>query len=128
MNCRIDMYWDGSEKPAVSAPIGDFFGIAHGLIAQNMTMSFSAPDRSTLPFPCLFVNQRLATVTIESQAELWLWHDINYTPVDKLPKDAMYFHAYWHQDLKQAWVDFEIMPEFMELALLGTNIRVVVTL
>lgn len=27
---RIDMYWDGAEKPAVSVPLGDFFGIGLG--------------------------------------------------------------------------------------------------
>ena len=27
---RIEMYWDGSKTPAVSAPIGDFFGLGLG--------------------------------------------------------------------------------------------------
>ena len=27
---RIDMYWDNSKSPAVSAPLGDFFGIGLG--------------------------------------------------------------------------------------------------
>lgn len=52
---RIDMYWDGAEKPAVSAPVGDFFGIAHGLIARYDSELFQSPEaRSfnvTLPMP-----------------------------------------------------------------------------
>jgi hypothetical protein len=28
---KIDMYWDGASRPAVSAPIGDFFGVGLGL-------------------------------------------------------------------------------------------------
>ena len=24
---RLDMYWDGAKTPAVSAPLGDFFGV-----------------------------------------------------------------------------------------------------
>ena len=24
---RIEMYWDGSDEPAVSVPFGDFFGV-----------------------------------------------------------------------------------------------------
>jgi hypothetical protein len=27
---KIEMYWDGAAKPAVSAPVGDFFGIGLG--------------------------------------------------------------------------------------------------
>jgi len=30
----INMYWDGAEKPAVSAPIGDFFGVGLGMMAK----------------------------------------------------------------------------------------------
>ena len=30
---RIEMYWDGSKTPAVSAPIGDFFGMSTRKIA-----------------------------------------------------------------------------------------------
>ena len=29
---RLDMYWDGAKQPAVSAPLGDFFGRGHGRI------------------------------------------------------------------------------------------------
>ena len=27
----LRMYWDGEERPSVEAPIGDFFGVGHGL-------------------------------------------------------------------------------------------------
>jgi len=74
-----------------------------------------------------FRQSAFITVTNESQTELWLWYDINYTQMDKLPKDAMYFHAYWHRDLKtKPGVDFEIMPEVYGVGrYLGTNIGVI---
>ncbi|HHU97784.1 MAG: DUF2961 domain-containing protein [Bacteroidota bacterium] len=126
---RIDMYWDGSEKPAVSAPIGDFFGIAHGLIAKYDNELFQSPEARSFNFtiPMPFRQSAFITVTNESQTELWLWYDINYTQMDKLPKDAMYFHAYWHRDLKtKPGVDFEIMPEVYGVGrYLGTNIGVI---
>ena len=28
---RVEMFWDGATRPAVSAPLGDFFGTAFGL-------------------------------------------------------------------------------------------------
>jgi hypothetical protein len=52
---RIDMYWDGSKKPAVSAPIGDFFGLGLGLSVPYKNALFSNPEgRSfnfTIPMP-----------------------------------------------------------------------------
>src|SRR6266700_1049673 len=30
---KIEMFWDGSSKPAVSAPFGDFFGLGLGQMA-----------------------------------------------------------------------------------------------
>ena len=40
---RIDMYWDGATKPAVSAPIGDFFGLGLGLAVPFENALFSNP-------------------------------------------------------------------------------------
>ena len=126
---RIDMYWDGAEKPAVSAPIGDFFGIAHGLIARYDNELFQSPEARSFNFtiPMPFRKSAFITVTNESPTELWLWYDINYTQMDKIPEDAMYFHAYWHRDLKtKLGTDFEIMPKVEGIGrYLGTNIGVI---
>lgn len=126
---RIDMYWDGAKKPAVSAPIGDFFGIAHGLIARYDNELFQSPEARSFNFtiPMPFRKSAFITVTNESPTELWLWYDINYSQMDKLPDDAMYFHAWWHRDLNtKRGVDFEIMPKVEGIGrYLGTNIGVI---
>lgn len=41
---RIEMYWDGAEKPAVSAPLGDFFGIGLGQSTTFQAALFSSPE------------------------------------------------------------------------------------
>ena len=28
----LRMYWDGEQNPSVEAPIGDFFGVGHGIV------------------------------------------------------------------------------------------------
>ncbi|GAA3568720.1 hypothetical protein GCM10022395_18190 [Snuella lapsa] len=126
---RIDMYWDGAIKPAVSAPIGDFFGIAHGLIARYDNEFFQSPEARSFNFtiPMPFRESALITVTNESATELWLWYDINYTEVSKLPDDALYFHAYWQRDLNtKKGIDFEILPKIEGKGrYLGTNVGVI---
>jgi len=37
-------YWDGSEKPAVEAPIGDFFGLALGRMTAFENAWFDNPE------------------------------------------------------------------------------------
>jgi hypothetical protein len=126
---RIDMYWDGSAKPAVSAPIGDFFGVAHGLAAKYDTELFSSPEgRSfifTIPMP--FHKSGLMTITNETSHELWLWYDINYQIINKIPDHALYFHAFWNRKLKTTLgEDYEILPAVQGRGrYLGTNIGVI---
>lgn len=126
---RIDMYWDGSEKPAVSAPIGDFFGIAHGLIARYDNALFSSPEARSFNFtiPMPFRKSAYITVTNESSSELWLWYDINYLIMDKLPDNALYFHTWWNRDLKtDVGVDYEILPKVEGTGrFVGANIGVI---
>src|SRR5512133_645408 len=41
---RIEMYWDGAARPAVSAPLGDFFGHMVGRMATYQSALFSSPE------------------------------------------------------------------------------------
>jgi hypothetical protein len=45
---KIEMYWDGAARPAVSAPIGDFFGIGLGQKAAFESAFFSDPKAEVL--------------------------------------------------------------------------------
>jgi hypothetical protein len=41
---RLEMYWDESEKPAVSVPLGDFFGVGLGRSLAFQNALFSNPE------------------------------------------------------------------------------------
>jgi hypothetical protein len=112
---RIDMYWDGSEKPAVSVPLGDFFGVGLGRMAAFQSALFADPEgrsfNSYVPMP--FKRHARIVVTNESDKEVMLlFYDIDFLRLNKLPGDALYFHAYWsrnnHIKLGQ---DFEVLPK-----------------
>jgi len=126
---RIDMYWDGAKKPAVSAPVGDFFGISHGMIAKYDNELFSSPEARSFNFtiPMPYRKSALITITNESTSEVWLWYDINFLEMEKLPEDAMYFHAYWNRNFKTTpGEDYVILPEVDGIGrYLGTNIGVI---
>ena len=111
---RIDMYWDGSQKPAVSAPVGDFFGIGLGLSAKYDNALFSSPEARSYNFtiPMPFRKSAYITITNESKEEVWIWYDINYLSMNQLPEDALYFHAFWNRQLQtELGKDYEILPK-----------------
>jgi len=126
---RLDMYWDGAARPAVSAPLGDFFGVGLGRMATFESALFSNPEgrsfNSVVPMP--FRKGMRIVMTNESGADLpELFYDINYTLGDRHPPGALYFHAHWRREnptsLQQ---DYEILPRVEGRGrYLGTNIGV----
>jgi len=126
---RLDMYWDGAARPAVSAPLGDFFGVGLGRMATFQSALFSNPEgrsfNSVVPMP--FRTGMRIVMTNESGVDLpELFYDINYTLGDRHPANALYFHAHFRREnptkLKQ---DYEILPKVEGRGrYLGTNIGV----
>lgn len=127
---RIDMYWDGAEKPAVSAPLGDFFGVGLGQTAAFESDFFSNPEGRSfncfIPMPF----QKGAKITITNEADqdvTHIFYNVNYQLFDALPEDALYFHAFWNRDqLTTLGKDYEILPRIKGKGqFLGTNIGVI---
>lgn len=126
---RIEMYWDNEAKPAVSVPIGDFFGCGLGLSVPFDNALFSNPEgRSfnvTIPMP--FRKASKIILINESSTHALVWFDINYTIMAKLPHDAMYFHAYWNRmEATSLAEDYIILPNVKGKGrYLGANIGVI---
>lgn len=111
---RIDIYWDGASKPAVSSPLGDLFGGgAGGLTAMDTALIASPEGRSFLSYiPMPFRKAARVVVTNETgkRVKLIFW-DIDYRRMNRLPDDALYFHAYWSREKhSEVGRDFEILP------------------
>lgn len=126
---KIDMFWDGAEKPAVSAPIGDFFGTGLGELTRFDSELFSSPEgrsfNMTIPMP--FRKSARVEVTNESPYWVLFWYDLNFITADNMPDDILYFHTYWSRDLNtRVGQDFEILPKVKGTGrYLGTNIGVI---
>lgn len=125
------MYWDGAKTPAVSAPVGDFFGIGLGQTAVFQSALFSNPEgRSFNCFvPMPFKTGMRIVMTNESGVNLdELFYDVNYTVGDKHPANTLYFHAHYRRENPtQLQRDYEILPRVEGRGrYLGTNIGVIV--
>lgn len=126
---RIEMYWDGAQKPAVSVPLGDFFGIGLGKKVPFQNALFSDPEgrsfNCNIPMP--FKKHAKIVFVNESKANELLFYDINFTSVKKHPKEILYFHAYWgNNDGGQLGEDFEILPKVTGKGrFLGSNLSII---
>jgi len=125
---RIDMYWDGSDKPAVSAPLGDFFGVGLGQRVPFESALFSDPEgrsfNCNIPMP--FRENARITITNDSKDEYTiLFYDVDIL-LEAHDEDMLYFHTYWNRSLDTPLgEDFEILPPVEGAGrFLGTNIGV----
>lgn len=127
---RLDIYWDDAATPAVSAPLGDFFGHGLGRMRPFQSALFSSPEGrsfvSVVPMP--FRTGMKVVVTNESGSDLTLfYYDVDYTVGDDHPDDVSYFHAHFRREnpttLQQ---DFHILPKITgEGRYLGAHIGVI---
>ncbi len=125
---QIKMYWDGAKKPAVSAPLGDFFGIAFGRTAAFENALFSNPEGRSfncyIPMPF----KKGARIVINNRSDTDLFHifyTVNFERWGDTPDKILYFHTYWHQNKPIAGSDFKILPEVTGAGrYLGANIGV----
>lgn len=110
----LRMYWDGADKPAVEAPLGDFFGNSVGRQFVFSNAYFNNPEgrnwNCIVPMP--FRKGFKITVTNETPVHNEMfWYHIDYTLGDAHGDDVGYFHAYWNREnpttLRR---DFKILP------------------
>jgi len=105
-------FWDGSDKPSIEVPIGDFFGVTNGFVRPINSLAFTTNpgfDRQVvaswgfncyLPMP--FANG--ARIEIENQGSHesgGYWFHIDYELYDNanaLPPNAGRLHACWNRE------------------------------
>jgi hypothetical protein len=128
---RIDMYWDGARTPAVSAPLGDFFGVGLGRAVAFQSALFSSPEgrsfNASVPMP-FRKGMRIVLSNETDQVQPQVYYDIDYTLGDTHPADALYFHAVFRRENPtKLQRDYELLPHLTGKGrYLGTNVGVIV--
>src|SRR6476660_2241306 len=74
---RLQMFWDGSSKPAVDVPLGDFFGVGLGKTVAFQCALFSNPEGRSFNFyiPMPFKNAAKILLINESKEDIYLFYD-----------------------------------------------------
>jgi hypothetical protein len=111
----IRIYWDGEEKPAVEAPLGDFFCVALGRHPVFQNAWFDNPEGRSFNFriPMPFRKGFKMTVTNESPKRFdMFFYDVNFTIGEEHGPDVGYFHAYFnHENPTTLRQDYTILPK-----------------
>ena len=99
----LRMYWDGEDDPSVEAPIGDFFGVGHGLNRNlsSLAIACSSEGRARncywyMPF------RRSARITATNQGQNTVgafYYYIDYRELPELEAGVPYFHAQYRQEM-----------------------------
>ncbi|WP_158884237.1 glycoside hydrolase family 172 protein [Rhodanobacter sp. L36] len=110
---RLEIFWDDAKTPAVSVPLGDFFGANLDGLKPFENALFSSPEgrsfNSIVPMP--FRHGARLVLSNDSPVDLAaVFYDVDYTR-EKVAEDALYFHADWHrQNPTTLGEDFRILP------------------
>ena len=97
----LRMYWDGRERPAVEAPLGDFFASCFGQRREVTSLPVVVNDGTAYNcfWPMPF--RKSARIEIVNQSEKpisLLYYNIDWIKKTKLPRDTPYFYAQYHQE------------------------------
>lgn len=126
---RIEMFWDNNTTPAVSVPLGDFFGIGLGRRVPFENEFFSDPEGRSfnchIPMP--FKTAAKIVMVNESKTPVMFFYDVNLTTVTKHEKAVYYFHAFWNRENKtKVGKDYTVLPRVNGKGrFLGMNVGVI---
>ncbi len=97
----LRIYWDGSKRPGVEAPVGDFFANCFGKRSEVVSLPVIVDHGNAYNcfWPMPF--RKSARVEIVNQSEKpisLLYYNIDWIKKDSLPKETPYFYAQYRQE------------------------------
>jgi len=110
----LRIYWDGLERPSVEVPLGDFFGVGHGAIANftSLPVSVSSYGRSRTCFWRMpFRKKARITLTNEDRGfgTASFYYYVDWEKLPSLPEDVLYFHARYKQAFPARPGDYTVL-------------------
>jgi len=98
----LRIFWDGEENPSVLVPLGDFFGLGHGLTRNFVSLPLTMSPRSgrgmNCFFPMPFYRRARIDVVNEGEGPLTLYYYVDYELYTKLDDGLAMFHAQWRRE------------------------------
>jgi len=121
----LNFYWDGEENPSVSAPLGDFFGLGHGVtrnfVSEPLQMSPKDGNSLNCWFPMPFAKGARMTITSDCYSDLLFYFYVDYEEHESIPDDTLRFHAQWRREAPTDGVNPETKESLLEWLAFGNN-------
>jgi hypothetical protein len=99
----LRMYWDGEKATSVEAPVGDFFGVGHGLDRSfsSLPINCSSGGRARNCYWHMpFRQSARITLTNEGQKPVTaFYYYVDYRVLGELSEYTPYFHAQYRQEM-----------------------------
>ncbi len=96
-------FWDGEEAPSIEAPLGDFFGVGHGLDRDLSSLPLACSSEGRARNSYWYMPFRWScrlTVTNEGARPVDAFYfAIDYRELSGLDPAAPYFHARYRQEM-----------------------------
>ena len=105
--CLLKITWDDADFPSVVCPLGDFFGLGHGLVNSYQSLLFSASTRNNHVFNAGCALNSYVQMPFRQRAVVELVNESSerhrqYFYVDyetgAVPSEAGYFHAEFRRE------------------------------
>jgi D-arabinan exo alpha-(1,3)/(1,5)-arabinofuranosidase (non-reducing end) len=99
----LSMSWDGSDEPSVLVPLGDFFGVGHGLTTNFVSAPLQMSPEDGKGMNCFFQMPFAdgARIQIRSEMEhegVLLYYYVDYEIFGRLEDGLGRFHASWNRE------------------------------
>ena len=97
----LRMYWDGRSRPAVEAPVGDFFANCFGQRREVISLPVVVEDADSYNCFWQMPFRKSARIEIVNQSEKpisLLYYNIDWIEKKSIPKDTPYFYAQYRQE------------------------------
>lgn len=101
--CLLKITWDNARHPSILCPLGDFFGLGHGLVNSYQSLLFTASTRSPGRFnagcalncyaPMPFRERAVVELVNESREDHGQYFYIDYETLENAEENTGYFHA-----------------------------------
>jgi hypothetical protein len=97
----LRMYWDDNPRPAVEAPVGDFFANCFGRRTDVISLPVIVEEGDSYNCFWRMPFRKSARIEIENQSDKplsLLYFNIDWIKLDRLPNKTPYFYAQYRQE------------------------------
>lgn len=110
----VRAYWENQEYPSIECPLGDFMGAAHAKINSYQSAVHSTGINAALNIwlPMPFAQHAKLTLTNESERNVTLFYQVDYTINEKHPENFGRLHVCFRRENPTILTqDFELLPK-----------------